>query len=249
MFTTSTLKRLSISHLFSNGRSTSLLHTSIWLPSDFHSRVSGSLPPPPPPAVCVYFSSLYKAKFPHQRSQISHAHPCMLWSLPQKRFSSLYLRKWTQLCKKKRNKNTKFLLSERDVSLKKINVHILVQWTCRLHTTVLKGVSPKLPHELVYLAVASGLCCTKCLFCTKTKARGLWFDFHSWFCFVFPVIFYLKIKTGKHNYFFPTVMRIKPDMDMPRKKNVRFISFRCCSGREIWPSHQILFENIKFKGG
>ena len=46
--------------------------------------------PPLPVCVCVCVSSLYKAKFPHQQSQISHAHPCMLWSLPQKSVSSLY---------------------------------------------------------------------------------------------------------------------------------------------------------------
>ncbi len=115
-------------------------------------------------------------------------------------------------------------------------MHILIQWTCRLHTTVLKGVSPKLPHELVYLAVASGLCCTKCLCCTKTKARGMWFDFHSCFVLFFSCNFFIsKLKLENTIILFQTVMRIKPDMDMPRKKNVRFISFRCCSGREIWP--------------
>ena len=138
----------------------------------------------------------------------------------KKFFQSVYLRKWTQLCKKEKLKYQ--VLAQwkgRKPIKKKKNVHILVQWTCRLHTTVLKGVSPKLPHELVYLAVASGLCCTKCLCCTKTKARGLWFDFHSFFFFFFfPVIFYLKIKTGKHNYSFPNCHENKTRHGHAKKK-------------------------------
>ena len=43
-------------------------------------------------------------------------------------------------------------------------------------------------------------------------------------------------------------MRIKPDMDMPRKKNVRFISDVAVDVK-FDRGHQILFENIKFKGG
>ena len=143
----------------------------------------------------------------------------------KKFFQSVYLRKWTQLCKKEKLKYQVLAQWKGRKPEKKINVHILIQWTCRLHTTVLKGVSPKLPHELVYLAVASGLCCTKCLCCTKTKARGMWFDFHSCFVLFFSCNFFIsKLKLENTIILFQTVMRIKPDMDMPRKKNVRFTS-------------------------
>ena len=123
MFTTSTLKRLSISHLFSNGRSTSLLHTYIRLPSDFHSRVFG-ISPPPPPLLCVCVFHRYTKLNFLINSQISHAHPCMLWSLPQKSFSSLYLHKWTQLCKKE-----------------KLKYQVLAQW---------KGRKPKKKKKCIY---------------------------------------------------------------------------------------------------
>ena len=145
-------------------------------------------PPPPPPLLCVCVFHRYTKLNFLINSQISHAHPCMLWPLPQKSFSSLYLHKWTQLCKKEKLKY-QVLAQWKGRKPKKKKVHILIQWTCRLHTTVLKGVSPKLLHELVYLAVASGLCCTKCLCCTKSKARSLWFDFHS--CFLFFVFVFM----------------------------------------------------------
>ena len=113
----------------------------------------------------------------------------------------------------------------------------------RLHTLVLKGGSPKLPHKPVYLAVASVAQSASVAQRPKPEVCGS----VSTPVFSFLVIFLnSKLKTENTIIFSKLSWELNQTWTCQEKRT--FASDVAVDVKFNW-GHQILFENMKFKGG